>query len=222
MQARQTSGEDAAPDVLASGSEREPRFTPAARRRLRLVIVVIIVSGAAVAGGVKVQERRVAAAEVRRVAGVFQLSADGPYGFGLEADPLPSLTAALDMTISVRNDSPGEVTMTRASAGGFVLLAPVPIPARTSRALVLHQELDCTADTLLPPPPPLSRATPDSLRWPGELQVTATTPQDTHTMTFARPPYDNEREAVTCDRLRSGQLNRLGGPTTPDPLRPGS
>jgi len=222
VQARPTSGEDPAPDVLASGSEREPRFTPAARRRLRLGIVVIIVSCAVVAGGVQVQERRVAAAETRRVAGLFQLTAHGRYGFGLEADPPPSLTVVLDMTISVRNDGPGEVTMTRASAGRFVLAAPVPIPARTSRALVLHQALDCTADTLLPPPPPLSAATSDTLRWPGELQVTATTPQDTHTMTFARPPYDTEREAVTCDRLRSGQLSRLGGPATADPLRPGS
>lgn len=183
---------------------------------MRVGVAVILASCTAIAGGVEVQERRGAAAQARRVAHLWQLSARGPYAVGLEAKPPPSLSVALDMTFSMRNDGPQEVTMTRASTGRFVLLAPVQIPPRTSRELVLHQELDCTADTLLPPPPPLSRATSDTSAWPGELQVTAVTPQDSHTMTFARPPYDTEREAVTCDRLRSGQLNRVGGPATPD------
>ena len=189
---------------------------------MRLGIVVIIVSCAAVAGGVVIQEWRVAAAEARRVAGLWRLSAHGPYRFGLETDPPASLSAVMDMTFSQRNDGPRDVTLTRANAGEFVLLAPVPLPAKTSRELVMHQELDCTADTLLPSQPPPNRTTSDPLRWPSELQITATTPHDTHTITFTRPPYDTEREAVTCDWLRSGRPNRLEGPATTDPLRPSS
>ena len=216
------SGEKPAPDVLASGSEHEPRLTPAARRRLRLGSVVIIVSFAAVAGGLKVQERRAAAAEARRLAGLWQLSAYGPYGFGLEANPPPSLSAVMDMKLSLRNDGPRDVTVTRASAGGFVLLAPVPLPAQTTREFVMHQTLDCTADTLLPSQPPLNRTNSDPLKWPGLLEVTATTPRDSHTITFTRPPYDTERAAFICDWLRSGRpRKRLGGPATTDPLGPG-
>ena len=212
------SGEDPAPDVLVSGSEREPRLTPAARHRLRLGSVVIIVSFAAVAGGLKVQERRVAAAEARRLASLRQLSADGPYGFGLEADPPPSLSAVLDMKFSLRNDGPRDVTVTRASAGEFVLLAPVPLPAQTRREFVMHQKLDCTADTLLPSQPTLYRTTSDPLKWPGLLQVTVATPRDTQTITFARPPYYIERAAAICDWLRSGRPERFGGPAITDPL----
>ena len=50
----------------------------------------------AVAAGLEVQERRVAAAEAHRLADVRQLSAYGPYGFGLETDPPPSLSAVMD------------------------------------------------------------------------------------------------------------------------------
>ena len=210
------SGENPAPDVL--DSEREPRLTPAAQRRLRLGIAVSIVSFAFVAGGLEVQERRVAAAEAHRLAGLRQLSAYGPYGFGLETDPPPSLSAVVDMKFSLSNDGPRDVTVTRASAGGFVLLAPVPLPAQTRREFVMHQEIDCTADTLLPSQPPLNRATSDPLKWPGLLQVTARTPRDTQTITFARPPYYAEHAAFICDWLRSGRPGVLGGLATADPL----
>lgn len=203
------SGETPAPDVL--DSEREPRLTPAARRRLRLGIVVVILSFAAVAAGLEVQERRVAAAEAHRLADLRKLSAYGPYGFGLETDPPPSLSAVMDMKFSLSNDGPRDVTVTRASAGGFVLLAPVPLPAQTRREFVMHQELDCTADTLLPSQPPLDRATSIPLRWPGLLQVTAGTSRDTQTITFARPSYYTEHAALVCDWLRSGRPGTLGG-----------
>ena len=211
------SGKIPAPDVLDSGGRFEPRLTPAARRRLQLGIVVIIVSLAAVAGVSGIHERRVAAAEARRLAGLWQLSADGPYGFGLEADPPASLSAVMDMTISLRNDGPQDVTVTSASAGGFVLLAPVLLPAQTRREFVMHQTLDCTADTLLPSQPPLNRTTSGPLKWPGLLQVTARTARDTRTITFARPPYDSEHAAVICDWLRSGRPERSGGAATTDP-----
>ena len=203
------SGENPAPDVL--DSEREPRLTPAARRRLRLGIVVVILSFAAVAAGLEVQERRVAAAEAHRLADLRKLSAYGPYGFGLETDPPPSMSAVMDMKFSLSNDGPRDVTVTRASAGGFVLLAPVPLPAQTRREFVMHQELDCTADTLLPSQPPLDRATSIPLSWPGLLQVTAGTSRDTQTITFARPSYYTEHAALVCDWLRSGRPGTLGG-----------
>lgn len=216
MSLRVRSEEDPAADVLANGSDHEPRVRPAARRRLRLGIVVIAVACAAVAAGLKVQEQRVAAAEARRLAELWQLSADGPSSFGLEAVAPPSLSAVMDMTFSLRNNGPQDVTVTRASSGEFVLLTPVPLPAHARRDVVLHQQLDCTADTLLPPQPVADRPTYGPLRWPGELQVTATTPRDTDAMTFARPPYDIERAAVTCDRLRS-RPEGLGGPATSAP-----
>ena len=169
-------------------------------------------SFAAVAGGAKVQEQRAAAAEARRLASVRQVSADGPYGFELEANPPPSLSALLDMKFSLRNDGPRDVTVTRATAGEFVLLAPSPLPAQTRRELAMHQKVDCTADTLQPFQPTLNRTTSDSLKWPGQLQVTVATPRDTQTITFARPPYDNERVAAICDWLRGGRPGRFGGP----------
>lgn len=212
------SGEDPAPDVLGSGSERGPRLTPAARHRLRLGSVVIIVSFAAVAGGSKVQEQRSAAAEARRLASLRQVSVDGPYGFELEADPAPSLSAVLDMKFSLRNTGPRDVTVTRATAGEFVLLAPFPLPAQTRRELVMRQKVDCTADTLQPFQPTLNRPTSDSLKWPGLLQVTVATPRDTQAITFARPPYDNERVAAICDWLRGGRPERVGGAATSDPF----
>ena len=211
------SRENPAPDVLDSGSEYEPRLTPAARRRLRLAIVVIIVSLAALAAGLEVQERRVAAAEARRLTGSWQLSADGPYGFGLEAEPPPSLSAVMDMTFSLRNDGPRDVTVTRASAGEFVLLAPVLLPAQTRREVVMRQDLDCGGDTLLPLQPSTIRTTSVPLTWPGLLKVTARTPRGTQTITFARPPYYTEHAAVMCDWVRSGRPEGLGGPATTDP-----
>lgn len=216
MSLRARSSKDRAPDVLASGSDHESRMTPAARRRLRLGIVVIVVACAALAAGLEVQERRGAAAEARRLAELRQLSADGPSSFGLEAVTPPSLSAVMHMTFSLRNAGPQDVTVTRASTGEFALLTPVQLPAHARRDVVLHQELDCTADTLLPAQPPPRRTTSGPLRWPGELHVTATTPRHTATMTFARPPYDIERAAVTCDLLRSGP-GGLGVAATPAP-----
>lgn len=207
------SGEDPAPDVLDSG--RGPRLAPAARRRLRLVGGLLLVSFAAVAGGSQVQEWR--AAEARRLAGSWQLSAAGPHGFGLEADPAPALSAVMGLELSLRNGGQQDVTVTRASAGGFVLQAAVLLPAQTRRDVVLHQELDCSADTLLPSQPPLDRTTSDPPRWPGPLQVTLTTPRGTPTITFDRPPYDIEHAAVTCDWLRSGRPSGMGRPVTAGP-----
>ena len=207
------SGENPAPDVL--DSEREPRLTPAARRRLRLGIVVSILLLAAVAAGLEVQERRLA--EARRLAGTWQLSASGPHGFGLEAEPPPSLSAVMVMTFSLRNDGTRDVTVTRASAEGFVLLAPVLLPARASREVVMRQDLDCGGDTLLPLQPSSIRTTSVPLTWPGPLQVTVITPRGTPTITLAQPPYYTEHAAVMCDRLRSGRPEGLGGPATTDP-----
>ena len=207
------SGERPAPDVL--DSEREPRLTPAARRRLRLGIVVIIVSILAVAAGLEVQERRLA--EARRLAGTWQLSASGPHGFGLEAEPPPSLSAVMVMTFSLRNDGPRDVTVTRASAEGFVLFAPVLLPAQTSREVVMRQDLDCGGDTLLPLQPSILRTTSVPLTWPGPLQVTVITPRGNPTIALAQPPYSTEHAAVMCDRLRSGRLEGLGAPATTDP-----
>ena len=195
------SGEKPAPDVL--DSEREPRLTPAARRRLRLGIVVMIVSILAVAAGLEVQQRRLA--EARRLAATWQLSASGPHGFGLEAEPPPSLSAVMVMTFSLRNDGPQDVTVTRASAEGFVLLAPVLLPAQTSREVVMRQNLDCGGDTLLPVQPSIMRTTSVPLAWPGPLQVAVTTPRGNPTITLAQPPYYTEHAAVMCDRLRSGR-----------------
>ena len=206
------SGEKPAPDVL--DSEREPRLTPAARRRLRLGIVVIIVSILAVAAGLEVQERRLA--EARRLAGTWQLSASGPHGFGLEAEPPPSLSAVMVMTFSLRNDGPRDVTVTRASAEGFVLFAPVLLPAQTSREVVMRQDLDCGGDTLLPLQPSILRTTSVPLTWPGPLQVTVITPRGNPTIALAQPPYSTEHAAVMCDRLRSGRLEGLGGPAKTD------
>ena len=202
---------DPAPDVLGSGSEHEPRLTPAVRRRLRLGGVAILVSSGAVAAGSELQVRRTAATEARRLADLWQVSADGPYGLGLESEPPPSLTAMMTIKLSLRNDGPQDVTVTHAGAGELVLLAPVPLPARTRREVVLHQELDCSSDTLLPAPAPPDRTTSDPSRWPGPLQVTAETGRDTRAMTFDRPPYDTELAAVACDRVRSEQRRRLGG-----------
>ena len=210
-------GENPASDVLVSGSERGPRLTPAARHRLRLGIVVIVTAFAAVAAGSKVQKQRADAAEARRLASLRQVSVDGPYGFGLEADPPPSLSAVLDMKLSLRNDGPRDVTVTRATTGEFILLAPFQLPAQTRREVVMHQKVDCTADTLQPVQPRINLITSDLLKWPGLLQVTVATPRDTQTITFARPPYDNERVAAICDWLRGGRPGRSGGPAMTDP-----
>ena len=207
------SGDNPAPDVL--DSEREPRLTPAARRRLRLGIVVSIVSVAAVAAGLEVQERRLA--EARRLAGTWQLSASGPHGFGLEAEPPSSLSAVMVMTFSLRNDGPRDVTVTRASAEGFVLLAPVLLPAQTSREVVMRQDLDCGGDTLLPLQPSIIRTTSVPLTWPGPLRVTVITPRGNPTIALAQPPYYTEHAAVMCDRLRSGRPEGLAGPAKTDP-----
>jgi hypothetical protein len=225
VQARSPSGEDPARDVLVSGSERGPRLTQVVRRRLRVGAVAVVVAGATVAGAVEVQEWRAAAVEARRVAQLWQLSTSGPRRLWLEVRPPPSLTAVMSTTFSLRNDGEREVTVTRASAGRFVLHAPVTLPPQTSRDLLLQQKLDCTADTLLPPsPPPLTRPTSDPTSdptWPGELQITATTSHRTRTTTFARPPYDVVREAATCDWLRAGRPEGLAGIPV-DALRPGS
>ena len=207
------SGENPAPDVLENGNE--PRLTPAARRRLRLAGIVTIVSISVVAGGLEIQERRLA--EARRLAGTWQLSAYGPHGFGLEAEPPPSLSAVMVMTFSLRNDGPRDVTVTRASAEGFVLLAPVLLPAQTSREVVMRQDLDCGGDTLLPLQPSIIRTTSVPLTWPGLLQVTVITPRGNPTITLAQPPYYTGHAAVMCDWLRSGQPEGLGGPATTDP-----
>ena len=180
-------------------SEREP-LDPVVRRRLRAGGAVVVASCVVLAAGSVVRERR--ADEARRLAGTWQLSADGPAGFGLEAGSARSLSAVMDLTLSLRNDAGRAVVVTGASAGGFVLGAPVPLPARTTRDVVLHQELDCTADTLLPPGPPSDRPTAEPLRWPGPLQVVASTPRGTATVTFDRPPYDSSRAAAACDGLR--------------------
>ena len=174
--------------------------------------MAIVVSFAVVAAGFEVQKRNVAAAAARRLASLRQVSADGPYGFELHAAPPPSLSAALDMTFSLRNDGPRDVTVTRASAAEFVLLAPVALTARTRRDVVLHQKVDCTADTLQPLQPKLNRTTSDSRRWPGPLQVTVGASHDTQTITFPRPPYDNERVAALCDWLRGGRPGKFGTP----------
>lgn len=207
------SGENPAPDVLENGNE--PRLTPAARRRLRLAGIVTIVSISVVAGGLEVQERRLA--EARRLAGTWQLSAYGPHGFGLEAEPPPSLSAVMVMTFSLRNDGPRDVTVTRASAEGFVLLAPVLLPAQASREVVMRQDLDCGSDTLLPLQPSIIRTTPVPLTWPGLLQVTVITPRGNPTITLAQPPYYTGHAAVMCDWLRSGRPEGLRGPATTDP-----
>lgn len=194
------SGEDRASDVLDSGGEREP-LTPAARRRLRLGGVVIIVAVAAVAGGLEVQERRDVAAEERRLAGLLQLSAPhGPWEIFVAADrPFPRSAVVLNMKIPVRNDGPRDVTVTRASAGGFVLLlAPVPLPAQAAVELVMQQRVHCTADTQPP-----SEATLSPWAAPGPLQVTARTSRGTRTITIARPPYDPAHAARVCALLRN-------------------
>jgi hypothetical protein len=202
------SGENHAPDVLGSGSEREPRFTPAARRRLRLGSIVIIVSIAAVAAGLEVQERRDTAAEERRLAGLPQLSAAGPYGFGFEADPPPSLSGVLTMPVNLSNDGPRDVIVTHASAGGFVLLAPVPLPAQSTRHVVMRQNLQCSADTPPPTQPSGSESSVPKPVWPGPLLITAKTPRGTQTITLARPPYYTDHAAGVCESLRDGGPDR--------------
>jgi hypothetical protein len=174
---------------------------------------VIILSMAAVAGGLEVQERRDAAVEARRLAGLLQLSAYGPYGLGAEADPPPSLSAVLDIKLLLRNDGPRDVTVTHANAGGFVLLEPVPLPAQTTRALVMHQNLRCSTD-----PPRPSLTTPEGQpNWPGPLQITAETPGGSETIVLARPPY-TDHAAEVCAWMRNGRPARPGGAATTDPV----
>ena len=200
-----------ASDLLVCGSERGPRLTPAARHRLRLATAVVIVSVAAVAGGSKLQAQRAASSEARRLASLRQVTADGPYGFAFEADPPPALSARLNITFSLRNNGPRDVTVTHATTGEFTLAAPLHLAAQTRRDVVMHQKVDCTADTLQPAQPTTNRATSDSLRWPGRLQVTVATPRDTQTITLARPPYDDVRAAAICDWLRAGRPVGSGG-----------
>ena len=194
------SGEDPAPDVLASASEHEPRLEPSTRRRLRVGSGIIIVLIAAVAGGREVQERRVAAGEARRLAAPPKLSAYGPVGFGLESSPPPYLSAVLNMEFGLRNECQEDVTVTHASAGAFVLSGPRPAPGAV---------VTCPGHA---PGPPMQRrhscgnlASASRMHWPGPLQVTVTSSRDSQTITLAQPPYSQEHAAAICGWLRNGQ-----------------
>ena len=146
------------------------------------------------------QDRRDVTAEERRLAGLLQLSApDGPWQlFAAAKSPSPR-SIDLDMRVPVHNDGPRDVTVTRASAGGFVLLlAPVPLPAQTTVELVMQQKVPCTADTQPP-----SQATASPWAAPGPLHITARTSRGTRTITIARPPYDNAHAARMCALLLS-------------------
>lgn len=187
------------PDVLDGGSEREPRLTPAARRRIWLGSVVITVALAAVAGGLEVQERRDAAAEERRLAGLLQLSSsEGPWPSFVALDVPSANFFDVNIWIPVRNDGPRDVTVTQASAGEFVLLRPVALPAQATRRLLMQQKVRCAPDTASPP-----QTRPDEMAAPGPLHVTAETSRGTRTITIERPPYDTELAARWCEALRT-------------------
>ena len=196
--------EDPAADKLEAGSERQPHLTPSARCRPGLGSVVVMVFIAAVAAGLNVQERRVAAADARALDGLSQIRAVGPYRFRRESDLPPAESAVTQLSLCLRNDGPRDVTLTHATTGGFALLTPVELPAQRLRLVAVYQQAGGAADTLLhSSASPMNGPTTYPQDWRGRLQVTATTPRGSRTITLARPPYHGGHTASPCDRLRS-------------------
>ena len=186
-------GEHPPIDVLDHGGDGERGLPPAVRRRLLLGSAVVVLCVAAVASGVELQQRRHAAAEERRLAGLLQLSSSGALGIFVLPDPPPSRTAEVEMRIDVHNDGPRDVTLTRASSGGLRLLAPVPLPAQMTQALVMRQRIECDAGA----PAPL-QIPPGPMAAPGPLQITARTARGTRTITIPRPPYNTDHADLAC------------------------
>ncbi len=162
----------------------------------------MIVATAAVVAGLEVQERRAAAAEERRLAGLLQLSVadNGSWQTLLSASSLPPTAVQMDMRVQIRNDGPRDVTVSNASAGRFVLfIAPVSIAAQATVELVLLQEVDCSAEA----PPSSDTFAPGLPLAPGPLEITAFTSRGTRTITIAEPPYDTEQEALACALMQN-------------------
>ena len=192
-----TPGQHRAIDVLDHGSEDEQRITPAVRRRLRLGSAVIVLSVAAVAAGLEVQERRQAAAEERRLAGLLQLSSPGPLGMSVTPDPPPSRSAQVEMLVNIQNDGPRGITVTHASSGGLRLLAPVPLAPQMTQALVMQGAFECNADA-----PPALQVALGPIAAPGPLQITARTARGIRRITVDRPPYNTDQAELACALMR--------------------
>ena len=186
-----------APDLLDSGDERS--LTPAARRRLRLVGVIILIGIAGIAGGLEVQERRQAAAEEQRLAGLLKLSLpEEPWRSFGEAESPSATSVTVTFRVPVHNDGPHPVMVTHASAGGFVILrSPVRLGAQTTVEIEIQKTVRCSADS-----PPFDEAA-DPLTSPGPLEITAQTSRGTRTTTLDRPTYDAEYAERSCGLLRA-------------------
>lgn len=194
-------GDDPAPDVQCSGSERSVRLTRMARRRLGIGVVVLVLATAATAAVLERQEQRDAKDEQRRLGGLLQLTTVSPeWATTVRTDFVPSDIAPMEVRLLIRNDGPRPVTVTEASAGDFVLANAVLLPPETTCQIVMRHDVGCAVT-----PGPLQSFDPGVPLAPGPLKIMAQTESGNRTITLGKQPYDPLQPERLCALWRYRQ-----------------
>lgn len=147
-------------DLLESGDADSPRPNPLTRRRIRLLagVLLLVALGAA---GLELRDRRAAAAEERRLAGIVDLSLE-PRGASTGYDPVTG-RATLELQVRLANDGPRDVTVERGGMGSYRLVQrAIRVRPGSFAALTLRKDLTCSPD--VPPPAESLRALELALR----------------------------------------------------------
>lgn len=191
------SGAETALDVLQGGSERDPRFTPATRRRLRLGVAASVLLVSAAAAAAELDEWRAAAAAERRLGSVLALTALEDVSVNSSYDTRRR-EARLELVVHVRNDGPRPVRVLVAQLGAYRWAAEEQLLPQRRAAFPLTGAVRCS----VLPPPPQGRL--------DQLLVEARTATGIRSQTLTLPVELADVAARACGHLPTGEAVGVG------------